>query len=146
MDEVWLEKVSPKDLRHALLLPPPVFATTSKTANYWKQCDSYSTERITLAERLLTVVEKEHRRTDGTGVRSWIDNRRRKYRFDPSRHALSPTDRAQRKSFRFCFEIPSGFHYDVTDEAGKEFKIDIGGKTQKLAHCNVTPWGQVRRG
>lgn len=146
MDEIWLEKVSPKDLRHALLLPPPIFATTAKTADYWRHCDVYSDERITTAEQLLMEVEKEHRRQDGAGIRSWLDNRKRRYRFDPSRHALSAADRAQRKSYRFCYEIPSGFHYDVTDDAGREFKIDIGGKVHTLMHCNVTPWGVVRQG
>src|SRR6185312_13793423 len=32
MDEVWLDKFCPKDLRHALLLPPQVFATNRDTA------------------------------------------------------------------------------------------------------------------
>jgi hypothetical protein len=146
MDEEWLVKVSPKDLRHALLLPPPVFATNAKTADYWRHCDAYSNERITAAERLLTEVEKEHRKQDSTGGRSWIDSRRRRYRYDPSRHALSPADRAQMKSYRFCYEIPSGFHYDMTDDSGREFQIEIGGKTLVLTHCNVTPWGVLRQG
>lgn len=146
MDEEWLEKVSPKDLRHALLLPPPVFATNAKTADYWRHCDAYSNERITAAERLLTEVEKEHRKQDSTGGRSWIDSRRRRYRYDPSRHALSLADRAQMKSYRFCYEIPPGFHYDMTDDSGREFKIEIGGKTHMLTHCNVTPWGVLRQG
>jgi hypothetical protein len=32
MDEVWLNKLSPKDLRHALLLPPTVFVTNARTS------------------------------------------------------------------------------------------------------------------
>src|ERR1019366_6257391 len=59
IDEAWLRKVSPSDLRHALLLPPGVFRTTRKTEKYWHKCDAYSEEQIEQAEYLLSVVEKE---------------------------------------------------------------------------------------
>ncbi len=146
MDEIWLHKLSSNDLRHALLLPPNVFATNARTSEYWRHCDVYSTERFGSAEQLLSEVEQHHRRPDGQGSRAWLDNRNRRYRMDPSKHGRSQSDRGQRKSFRFCYEIPPGFHYDVTDDSGKAFKIDIDGRSQTLLHCNVTPWGQVRRG
>lgn len=146
MDEVWLDKFCPKDLRHALLLPPRVFATNRDTAEYWWHCDTYSTERFAVAEKLLEDVERHHRRPDGQGGRSWLDSRNRRYRFDPARHARSPADRANRKSYRFCYEIPAGFHYDVTDDGGRPFKIGIDGRSCTLTRCNVTPWGVVRCG
>jgi len=68
------------------------------------------------------------------------------YAFDPARHGRSGADRQNRKSYRFCYEIPAGFHYDVTDDSGKPFKIEIDGRLHTLTHCNVTPWGVVRRG
>lgn len=144
MDEIWLESICPKDLRHPLLLPPVVFATNNATADYWRQCDVYSKERFAYAERVLTEVERHHRRPDGNGVRSWLDSRNRRYRNDPSQHGRSTADRGQRKSFRFCYEVPPGFHYDVTDDSGNTFKIEIDGQVKTLKHCNVTPWGQVR--
>jgi hypothetical protein len=146
MDEVWLQKLSPKDLRHALLLPPFVFATNTTTSEYWRHCDIYSAERFASAEQLLKEVEKHHRRPDGQGIRAWIDDRNRRFRMDPSKHGRSSADRGQRKSFRFCYEVPPGFHYDVTDDGGNSFKIVIDGRPQTLLHCNVTPWGQIRRG
>jgi len=146
MDETWLEKFCPRDLRDALLLPPPVFATYRETADYWRHCDAYATERFPAAEKLLADVERHHRRPDGQGGRSWLDASNRRYRFDSARHALSPTDRKKHRSFRFCYEIPAGFHYDVTDDSGKKFKIEIDGRSQTLEHCNVTPWGFVRKG
>jgi hypothetical protein len=39
-------------------------------------------------------VEKEHRKADSSGGRSWIDARKLRFKFDPSRHALSATGRA----------------------------------------------------
>ncbi len=146
IEEVWLHKFSPNDLRHALLLPPPVFATNVKTAEFWRHCDVYSTDRFASAEQLLDVVEQKHRRPDGQGGKSWLDSRNRRFRVDPGRHGRSAADRANRKSYRFCYEIPAGFHYDVTEDAGRSFRVTIAGRLETIAHCNVTPWGAVRRG
>ena len=146
LDDLWLEKVCPTDVRHPLLLPPPVFSTTRNTHRYWYRCDVYSEQQVQEAEELLEIVEKEHRRPDGSGGRSWIDGRKWRYRIDPSKHGLSTADRAKSKAYRFCYEVPPGFHYDVTDDAGRTFVILIDGTPQKMAHCNVTPWGHVRRG
>jgi hypothetical protein len=146
LDEKWLEKLRPTDLRHALLLPPTVFRTNKKTDKYWHTCDAYSEDRITRATRLLDTVEREHRKTDGKGVRSWIDDNNRRYRVDPSKHARTTEDRAEEKSYRFCFEIPPGFHYDVADDAGRSFFVQIDGRSQSVTHCNVSPWGYIRRG
>ena len=146
LDEAWLGKISPATLRHPLLLPPHVFSTTRNTERYWHRCDIYSEEQIPEAEELLSVVDKDHRRPDGNGGRSWIDARKLRYRVDLSMHGLSASDRAKTKSFRFCYEVPPGFHYDVTDDDGKTFIIQIDGKAERVAHCNVTPWSHVRRG
>ncbi|MGD0228219.1 MAG: hypothetical protein ABSF71_38440 [Terriglobia bacterium] len=146
MDQVWLSKLAPKDLRHPLLLPPPVFATNRDTAEYWQRCDVYSEERFTSAEMLLAVVEKHHRRRDRQERWYWLDDRNRRYQIDLARHGLSQADRAGVKSYRFCFEIPPGFHYDVTHDYDGEFTIEIDGRFQRVSHCNVTPWGNVRRG
>lgn len=146
LDEAWLHKISPTDLRHALLLPPSVFLTVRTTHQYWHKCDVYSEERIEGAQELLGIVEKEHRRPDGKGGRSWVDARKWRYKVDPSKHGLSTADRTKGKSYRFCYEVPHGFHYDVTEDAGQSFTLQIDGKSQKLKHCNVTPWGHVRRG
>lgn len=146
LDELWLSKLSPKDLRHALLLPPTLFATSRNTDAYWQRCDVYSQELLAGAEELLIEVERHHRRADQQGGRSWLDGRRRRFRIDPSKHARSGADRAGMKSYRFCFEIPPGFHYDVSDDSGRAFAIEIDGRSQAVTHCNVTPWGRVRRG
>ena len=146
LDEVWLGRLCPTDVRHPLLLPPSVFSATRNTHRYWHRCDVYSEEQIPEAEELLGVVEKEHRRADGNGNRSWIDGREWRYRIDPSKHGLSVADRAKNKAYRFCYEVPPGFHYDVTNDAERTFVIRIDGKLQRVAHCNVTPWGHVRRG
>lgn len=146
LDELWLRKVSPSDLRHPLLLPPAIFCTTRNTERYWYRCDVYSEERIPEAEQLLSVVEKEHRKADSTGRRSWIDGHKLRFKFDPSQHALSAGGRTGVKEYRFCYEVIPGFHYDVRADGGKAFIIKIGGKPTTVRHCNVTPWGHIRKG
>jgi hypothetical protein len=144
LDAVWLETCCPKDLRHPLLLPPSLFETSDATREYWRRCDTYSEKTLSEAENLLKTVDQHHRLKDRNGGRSWIDARKRRYRIDPSNHGRSPTSRAGRKTYRFCYEVPPGFHYDVTDDEKKPFNFTVNGKTERVTHCNVTPWGQVR--
>jgi hypothetical protein len=146
LDQAWLAKISPTDLRHALLLPPTFFKAGRETIDYWNKCEVYTEHRIADAERVLQVVEREHRKPDGQGGRSWIDDRKWRYRFDLSKHGISPPNRAGRKTFRFCYEVLQGFHYDVMDDSGGWFFVDINSKRERLKHCNVTPWGRVWRG
>jgi hypothetical protein len=146
LDEVWLGKISPRELRHPLLLPPKVFQTGRNTHEYWKRCDVYAKDLIPVAEELLTVVDKEHRTADKKGGRSWIDARKLRYRIDHSKHGRTGADRSGLKSYRFCYEVPPGFHYDVTDENGRTFSIPIDGKPQNVSHCNISPWGHIRKG
>jgi len=146
MDELWLSRLSPHDLRHALLLPPAVFATNRETAEYWRYCDAYSKDVFTSAEQLLAKVEEHHRHPDPQGGRSWLDARGRRFRIDQARHGRSEADRAGMRSFRFCFEMPAGFHYDVSDDIGRTINVDIDGHMRAVSHFNVTPWGKLRRG
>jgi len=143
LDEVWLAKISPTDLRHALLLPPSVFKPCRECVDYWNRCEVYAAHRIPDAEETLHHVEREHRKADSKGGRSWIDERNWRYRFDPSRHGISAQNRAGRKAFRFCYEVLSGFHYDLEEDSGGWFHIEIKGKRERLKHCNVNPWGMV---
>lgn len=146
LDAVWLETCCPRDHRHPLLLPPSLFETSRDTKEYWRKCDTYSEERLPEAKNLLVTVDKHHWQPDRKGGRSWIDARNRRYRIDPSKHGLSPTNRTGGKAYRFCYEVTPGFHYDVTDEEEKPFNFIINGKTERVTHCNVSPWGHVRRG
>jgi hypothetical protein len=123
-----------------------VFATNRDTAEYWRHCDVYSQELFVSAEQLLAAVNTHHLLPDQQGGWSWLDGGSKRYRIDHARHGRSQADRAGMKSYRFCFEIPAGFHYDVTDDSGRAFPIKIDSRYQSVTHCNVTPWGKVRRG
>jgi len=146
LDEVWLKQVSPADLRHPLLLPPNIFRTSRNSSDYWKRCDVYTKDLVPFAAELLSIVEHEHRLNDRAGGRSWLDTRKLRYRVDSSKHGRRLADRDGLKSHRFCYEVPPGFHYDVTDDNGKTFSIQIDGKLHEVSHCNISPWGHVRKG
>lgn len=146
VDETWLARLSPRTLKHPLLLPPSTFATSRETADFWRHCDVYSEDLFSAGEQILGEVEKYHLRPDPQGARSWLDNRHKRYRIDRSKHARSEAERSGAKSYRFCFELPPGFHYDVSDDSGNPFVVLIDGRPCKVTHCNITPWGRVRRG
>ena len=95
------------------------------------------------AEQTLQHVERQHRKADGKGGRSWIDDRKWRYRSDLSKHGIFAQNRAGRKAFRFCYEVSYGFHYDLEEDLGSWFHIDIKGKRERLKHCNVNPWGMI---
>jgi hypothetical protein len=142
LDAVWLSKISPADLRHALLLPPSMFRPARCVEGYWDRCAVYKPDGIPRAEKVLETVEREHRRPDKDGGNSWLDSKRMRYKFDPGRHAMSEGARAGTRDYRFCYEVISGFHYDVRDDRGGSFIVD--GKSRPVKHCNVTPWGHIR--
>src|SRR5205085_4478302 len=82
LETAWLARVSPHDLRHPLLLPPSVFSTHRDVSNYWKICDTYSVKGLPKAEAILSSVDRYHRRPDSKGIRCWLDNKKRRFRFD----------------------------------------------------------------
>ena len=92
-------------------------------------------------------LRKYHRRPDGKGARSWLDNPVADVieSIPPNMDVRIPTVLSAKHSVS-AYEIPPGFHYDVTEDSGRAFGIDIDGRSITLTHCNVTPWGHVRRG
>jgi hypothetical protein len=61
-------------------------------------------------------------------------------------HARTAQERKGTASYRFCFPLPPGFHYDVVHDAGVPFEIEIDGRRESVLHVNISPFGHVRRG
>jgi len=141
----WWEAVCPKDVRHALLLPPPSFKPERHLRGFWHVCDVYrDVALIERAQQMLKDVAGCHRRKAAAG-QCWIDIGGRRFKNDPSHHGLTIEERAGGRRFRFCMEVPVGFHYDVDRDAGDEFWIyDLSGNRHRTRHANVDPWGMVR--
>jgi len=144
IEEIWLAQIAPRDVQHQLLLPPPVFTTHKGVHLYWEACDTYKVSGIEAAEKILKNVTSVHRkRRDGQMV--WVDAKGRDYKIDRSFHSRSQDDRQGVRRYRFCFQIPPGFHYDVSKN-GDTFDMELEGRAVSMTHANVTPWGYVRRG
>lgn len=142
----WCHAIRPRDINHPLLLPPPSFEPATEVRDYWRTCDIYrKNERLTEANNSLQVVVSKHRKAGGAGT-FWLDIRDRRFHVDPTRHGRTPEERAGAEKFRFCFRVPGGFHFDVDHHRGREFWLtDRFGKTHKVRHANVDPWGSVRK-
>jgi hypothetical protein len=141
----WLINLSPTDHRHALLLPPSSFEPSRELGHFWKACDVYwDHSRINDARGVLEQVEGIHKKACPGAARMWVDAKHRRFKSDPSKHGLTEEERKGRKSWRFCYEVPRGFHYDVDIESSGKFHIvDNAGKRYWLAHANADPWGKI---
>lgn len=145
-EERWCNTVRPRDVNSALLLPPPSFELASELSDIWTKCDCYRDIReITVANNLLQGMSSRHRRSRGGVGPFWMDEAKRIFIVDRGGHARTPDERAGSPRYRFCFELPPGFHYDVTHEARGRFSLT--GKDllyTSIRRANVDPWGLVR--
>lgn len=145
-EERWIHVVRPPDLRHPLLLPPPSFEPSRRIGDFWTACDVYrDTTRIGEAHDTLQRVISLHRNHESGIGPFWKDERNRRFCFDRNLHAMTPEERAGMRRFRFCLEVPRGFHFDVVHESGGRFCIsDFRGNLHTVTRSNVDPWGRVR--
>ncbi len=145
-EERWCSALKPKDLHSALLLPPPSFELAKGVVNHWHACDCYhDTEKLTIANNAMQAVSAAHRKSQAGSPSFWRDARDREFRIDPSRHALAPGERAGRRRFRFCYEVPAGTHFDVTHASRATFQLsDHVGRTHTLRRANADSWGSIR--
>jgi hypothetical protein len=145
-EERWASRIRPKDVHDPLLLPPPTFEPARNVSNFWSNCDVYGKlSLIDDAQKVLAKVSKIHRKGRGAEGHSWVDTRGRQFKCDPSRHGRSKDEREGYKQFRFCFEVPEGFHYDVNHVSANEFWVtDLDRKTYRVRRANIDPWGRIR--
>jgi hypothetical protein len=145
-EQRWLDMICPTDLRNPLLLPPPSFEPDRDLNDYWSKCDVYrDAAQLGIAHELLNKVRTRHRKPREKSGQVWVDSKSRRFAFDPARHARSPLERTGRKRYRFCFNLPAGFHFDVQHESEREFILqDRMGASHRGRHLNVDPWGSVR--
>jgi hypothetical protein len=146
----WCKAVGPSDLSHPLLLPNVSFEPAVDLNGFWSHCDCYGmTTLLTTAHNFVGRFTSIHRRRSDTGP-YWLDRSGRAFRVDRSLHGRSARERSGRKLYRFCFELPPGFHYDVTGDHGGAFVIDGSDMSEgdvarhfDVARANVTPFGHL---
>jgi hypothetical protein len=146
----WCKAVGPSDLAHPLLLPNSSFEPVADLSGFWTYCDCYGTTTLlTNAHNLVGRFSAIHRQHSNTGS-YWLDRAGRSFRVDRSFHGRSERERRGRKPYRFCFEVPPGFHYDVVNDQGATFSIN-GSATadgnvvrhSNVVRANVTSFGHL---
>lgn len=145
-EERWVSVVRPPSLGHPLLLPPPSFEPSASIGDFWTACDVYhETKLIGEAHDILQKVVAHHRKHESGLGSFWKDERNRRFCWDHTCHAMTPEERMGMRRFRFCLEVPRGFHFDVAHESGGRFWLrDCDGTSHTVTHCNVDSWGRVR--
>lgn len=145
-EERWCQVVRPDDWHHPLCLPRPSFGVHADIHDYWKTCDCYKeTSKLTTANDVLQKVISRHRGSQKGEGTYWVDTHSRRFKVDRALHGMTAAQRNGRKSFRFAWEVPMGFHYDVrhTDE-GKKFSIQAAAMHHHgCIRANVNCWGEV---
>ena len=144
-EQQWCTALKPTDLNHALLLPPISFVPARDLQGFWRQCDCYNDARLNAASNLLERFGREHRKSQAGVGAFWLDTGGRRFIVDRARHARTAEERVGRRLFRFCYEVPHGFHYDVTHETNPRFNLITTERTHVgITRANVDSWGSVR--
>lgn len=143
-EKEWCCSVRPSSPAHPLLLPSVSFDSHRSLKGMWKECDCHRDNRLLRhAARQVERFRQLHKKSYRGGF-YWLDMNGRRFSIDRGHHGRSPAERVGRRRFRYCFEVPPGFHFDVTSEAGGEFSI-VGSEGRYRVHrANVDPWGSVR--
>lgn len=145
-EQRWCSVVRPPDLHHPLLLPPIAFVPVKDLRDFWRQCNCYGdTAMLDAANSAIQKFRGVHRKSEGGLAAFWQDSGDRRFVIDPARHARAPAERAGVRRFRFCYEVPNGFHYDVTHRSEGRFTLNTPeGPHAGIVRANVDPWGSTR--
>ncbi len=154
-EEVWLERIKPKNTSSPLLLLEFCFVSSHPHSQLWNQALEYGDpERTVATEQAIsefTVAYEAIRkgfvdahRTAATGQPArWIDLKQKLFDGNGARHGGAPFPRR----WKYSFELPNGFHWDVTTADGSKFALlDSTGTLYNIPtgkHCNVDSHGYV---
>jgi hypothetical protein len=142
-EQFWEEQIKPTATSSPALIPESSFATRA-FADLWTRVESYGD-----LGSLKGVPDLIHRFTaeilkQVDDDKAWVDDRELVFSFRGARHAVAPFPR----NWKYSYEIPDGFHYDVKHRNGKGFKIKSMDSDYRSfpagAHANVDPHGEIR--
>ena len=140
-EEQWRGSLRP-DVNSPLLLPESTFDADSSVRDTWLRVQDVVVghDDINAVRQSIRRFGRFHRRESG-----WLDARRLQFKRGAQHgtHGL-PGWRTQ----KFGFRLPAGFHFDVSHERGKSFRLSDQNGTQYLfdAYTNVDSHGFVRGG
>lgn len=140
----WSAAVKPQDESCCLLLPECAFAANYAVKHLWEIAGQQGIERIRGAALASERFKSAHwlRRDDVR--RAWIDEEGRAFDHHGPRHGVAPFPR----SWKFSYQLPGGFHFDVTAMDSRAFRVIDWDKRRHavsgLKHVNIDPHGYVR--
>lgn len=135
----WRAKVRPHGLESPLFLPETHFEARTEDLNrLWER--SYSVRKKKDDVRAIQTLANHFRRHHYRAGH-WRDAHDLLWRRDASYHGKAPPDRR----WKYTFELPPGFHYDVTHAHGRGFYLadEFGYSRRFLSHANVDCHGHV---
>lgn len=140
----WMEGVRPRDLGSPLILPCGHFVPSSVVQRFWSSCDCYwRSDALEAAKAIIGQVRQLHSRSSKGISRYWVDSQGLCFHRATAFHGRSLEERRGLKRFRFCFEVPPGFHFDVCRTDARPFTL---ADRSEMERANIDPWGFVRPG
>ena len=141
-EEQWRADIRPTGVDSPLLLPECSFDGNATTEAMWKRAHYVrpTDDFIEEVANLIQLFRRTHHRSSG----SWLDEASRQFVVPEQFHGVA--DRRDR--WKFTFEVPLGFHYDVRHNKGREFRVvDHSGVQHRFKrYTNVDCHGHVRGG
>jgi len=138
-EELWRESIRPRDPRSPLILPERSFNTAY--GDMWRLAQRVRSTRGDVHE-VVSVMERF--REDHYSKGYWVDEGGKV--FNPAaKHGIHV---ASARQWKFAYEVPPGFHFDVRRERGGEFSIcDQEGVFRRFStYTNVDCHGYIRGG
>lgn len=137
LEDGWRRRIRPTSHHHALILPSRTFQSS---LDPWTTAQRAETERACArAQAEIDAFGGGHRYQG-----KWRDHRSLLFDSGGANHGNAPEDRR----WKFTFQLPSGFHFDVTHERGQQFSlVDAGGRRHRFRkYTNVDAHGHIRGG
>ena len=120
-EDEWREIVQPKDVSSALLLPELAFST--KLLDLWDLAIRYGDGCNIGCSRRKEEFKREHYKSHTSEKHAkdyfWTDDGRRIFDHTQEQHGEAP----ELRQWKYSFQIPSGFHYDVRHADSRKFTV-----------------------
>ena len=141
IERLWRDKLRPRGVDAPGLLPESSFSPKS-CEDMWARIRSVHLNKDDIDRVYLLT---RHFRKSHYGKGAWEDSRGLRFRAAAARHGSRPPY----GMYKFTYQLPEGFHYDVrSNAANRDFTInDVEGKLHRFqAYTNIDCHGSVRGG
>ncbi len=138
----WRESVRPGDVGSPLILPECSFETKGVLRTTWIRAFD-ARERQDQIDRVAKLIDYFRSTYYLKGKGRWIDAEKKAFDYRGRRHAFREPEG---RRWKYTFEVPTGFHFDVESERGGKFYLtDATGAYRVFEeHANVDCHGYVR--